>query len=83
MAVIPMAPEAFLWIYEDHPLGIALVRGKNIKSVLETAGVLEVARWSHAGKGFVLPLEQVPDVVAAAEHIGVPYRFKTAAEAAR
>lgn len=75
------APDAVLWIYEDPARGLALVRGKNVRVVLESAVVVERARWSVSGDGFVLPIGDVPDVVAMAQWNGYPVRFKPIGEA--
>lgn len=72
-----MKPDTFLWVYEDRARGLALVRGLNVKSVLESAAVLDVARWSTAGKGYVLPLEKIGDVAAMADYLNTPYRVKS------
>lgn len=59
------------WVHEDTARGLALVRGIGAKPYLPTT-----ARWSMAGKGYVMPIEAVADMVAAAEMDGVPYRVK-------
>lgn len=74
-----MAPEAFLWVYDDPARGLALLRGLNVKSVLEAAGALDVARWSVSGKGYVVPAAMVADVCAMADYANVPYRVKAVA----
>jgi hypothetical protein len=68
--------DAFLWIYEDHDRGLALVRGLNVKQVLGSTDVLDEARWSVAAKGYVVPMAAVPNLCAEAECQGVFYRIK-------
>lgn len=71
-----MTIEAFLWIYDDSSRGLALLRGRNVKSVLRSACALDVARWSVSGKGWVVPGDRIADVCAMADYEGVPYRVK-------
>lgn len=71
-----MTIESFLWIYDDPGRGLALLRGRNVKVVLESAGALDVARWSVTGKGWVLPAARLADVCAMADYENVPYRVK-------
>lgn len=59
------------WIHEDRTRDLALIRGRVDRQYLPTT-----ARWSMAGKGYVVPLEAVADMVAAVEADGVPYRVK-------
>lgn len=70
------APESFLWVYDDPTRGLALVRGRNVKTVLELAGAVDSSRWSTSGKGYVIPGPAVADVVAIAEHENIPVRCK-------
>jgi hypothetical protein len=63
-----VAPEMVLHITEDTTRGIALIRGRGIDAVLDTAGVLNRARWSQSAKGWVLDVTDLGDVIAVAEH---------------
>jgi hypothetical protein len=69
-------PDAFLWIHEDHARGLALIRGLNVKQVLVSTDVLDEARWSVAAKGYVVPLDALPNLCAQAECRGISYRIK-------
>lgn len=66
----------FLWIYDDRQRDIALIRGMNVKRILEAAGVQKVARYSVVGKGWVIPGAKVGDVCGTCEHTGTTYRVK-------
>ena len=44
-------PDAFLWVYDDQPRGLALVRGLNVREALKAAHLSDRARWSDAGHG--------------------------------
>lgn len=66
MAEIPF------WVHEDHVRGVALIRGRGVRPYLPTT-----ARWSVVGKGHVVPIDTVPDMLAAAELDGVRYRVKS------
>lgn len=61
------------WVHEDPVRGLALVRGRSARPLLTAVAG---ARFSVAGKGWVIPLAAVADLEAAAEHAGVPYRVK-------
>lgn len=68
--------ESFLWVYDDPSRGLALLRGRGVKAVLQSAGALDVARWSMSGKGWVVPGARVGDICAIADYENVPYRVK-------
>lgn len=70
-------PGSFLWIYEDTARGLCLIRGKNVRDVLEAAGVEGI--WSVTSKGLVVPIADLPDVCAHADYLNVPYRVKQVA----
>jgi hypothetical protein len=67
---------AAVHVTEDRAHHLALVRGKNIRTVIDVAGVLDEAIWSVSGMGYVIDLDRLPDVEAAAQHLGAPYRVK-------
>lgn len=69
-------PDGFLWIYEDRARGLALIRGLNVKKVLELAVVLDRARYSTSGRGWVLPIDTIADIAAMADYSSTPYRVK-------
>jgi hypothetical protein len=65
------------WVYDDKVRGLALLRGRNVRAILELAGVTDRARWSIGGRGYVLAGDDVATVCAHAEIHGMPYRVKT------
>lgn len=67
---------AAIHVTEDRAHQLALVRGKNVRTVIDVAGVLDEAVWSVSAKGYVIDLERLPDVEAAAQHLDAPYRVK-------
>lgn len=69
-------PAAVLTVYEDTERGLALLRGLRVSWVLEVAAVRERAAWSVSAKGFVVDVDALPDVCAAADSQRVPYRIK-------
>jgi hypothetical protein len=71
-----MKPEYVLHVHEDQVRGLALVRGLGVLEVLKYARVDRVARWSEAGKGWVLPVDRLADVVAMGEYVGAVIRTK-------
>jgi hypothetical protein len=70
-------PLAVIHILEDPTRGYALIRGKNVVRILRLAGVLEASRWSPHAKGHVVPMSDLPDIVAMAQYTNAPVRFKT------
>lgn len=68
-------PPTFVWVTEDHASGLALVTGRFVGSALRRVGVTG-AYWSRSGRGFVVPLAQVADLVAALEAERIPVRCR-------
>lgn len=72
----PKSPDAVLHVTEDRERGLALIRGLNVRHVLELAGCFEGARWSPAAKGYVVASAVLADVAAMAQYSNTPYRVK-------
>ena len=72
----PGDPATVLHITEDTSRHLALVRGLNVRHVLELANVLERARWSVSAGGYVVSSADLADVCAMAGYSNVPYRVK-------
>jgi hypothetical protein len=72
----PKPPESILHVTEDRERGMALVRGLNVRTVLEMTGVVERARWSVSAKGYVIPAADLADLAAMADYSNTPYRVK-------
>jgi len=66
----------FVWVYDDPVRGLVLLRGYLARDLLQAAGVADLARWSMAGRGHVLARAHLPDVLAQADHDGIPVRIK-------
>ena len=47
------------WIYDDPAKGLALVRG-DVHGLLDEVALLDRARWSSGGRGWVLQLPTPP-----------------------
>lgn len=72
-----MSDRVPFWIYEDHARGLALLRGRTADEALDALpDGRRTARWSTAGKGYVIPLPLLGDLCAVAEMIGLSYRVK-------
>jgi hypothetical protein len=69
-------PDTFLWVYTDDTRGLALIRGRQVRDALRLADAEKVARWSAAGKGYVVPLSAIPDLVAMCEWSRIPVRTR-------
>lgn len=69
-------PDSVLHVTEDRERHLALVRGLNVRRVLELAGVMEGARWSPSGKGYVISSAALADIAAMADYTHTPYRMK-------
>ncbi|GAB6983520.1 hypothetical protein [Nocardioides pyridinolyticus] len=70
-------PESVLHVTEDRDNQKALVRGLNVRRILELAGVIDDASWSPSGKGYVVSSAALADVAAMADYTHTPYRVKT------
>lgn len=59
-----------VWITEDQGAGLALITGKPPGEVRNAVWVAaaDTARWSASGHGWVIPLNQIPDLVACVEN---------------
>jgi hypothetical protein len=63
-------------VTEDRERQKALLRGLDLRPILDAAGVLDRVRWSVAAKGWVIQSADLADVVAMAEYAGRRVRVK-------
>jgi len=70
-------PDSVVWLVEDVDHGRVLVRGKNLRPILELAGVYDRAAWSVSAKGYVIDSRDIPDVSAACDYSSAPWRWRT------
>lgn len=76
-----MTKPAPLWIYTDEQLQLAMIRGLHARTVIADADMVNVARWSIGGKGHVVPMARLGDILAAADHLDIGTRIKAVSAA--
>lgn len=65
-----------LHVTEDPETGKALIRGRGVPAVLSVAGKFDQAEWSPGAKGYVVPIDALPDVAAATDYLNGSFRMK-------
>jgi hypothetical protein len=65
-----------VWVTVDESRGLALVTGKHHDSLV--TAVAPDSKWSRAGRGWVITLEQATDLACLCDHERVPYRERAA-----